>query len=307
MNPSTSQSMTHVHGMMLLTIVLASSSFPVGAAITHALEPAVLMFLRFVLAVLLFAPYVFIKHGWKLPTWQDFGRYATLSVPLVIFFWCMFESLRYTSALNTGALYTIVPGITGLYAFLINQERIGRRRTLGLALGILGALWINFRGDLESMIQFEFNRGDLIFLAGCFGMALYNPLVKRLYRNEPSEIMTFWTLFTGSLWLGVLSGSRVWDVQWAEVELTVYGGVLYLAFFSTLCTFFLVQYSTVRLGATKVASYTFLTPICVLLINVLIGKGTPAWLTLPGILFVLLAMLIIQQDTTILRQLKSAR
>jgi len=53
----------YVHGLMLLTITLAASSFPVVAAITNELPPEIIMFLRFALATALFAPYVLLKHG----------------------------------------------------------------------------------------------------------------------------------------------------------------------------------------------------------------------------------------------------
>ncbi len=47
---------------ILLTIILVASSFPVGAAITNELPPAIIMFMRFLLAATLFAPYVFYKE-----------------------------------------------------------------------------------------------------------------------------------------------------------------------------------------------------------------------------------------------------
>ena len=57
-----------------------------------------------------------------------------------------------------------------------------------------------------------------------------------------------------------------------------------------------MQYSTIRLGATKVASYSFLTPILVLAIDFLLGRGTMITSLIPGILMVTMAMLIIQND-----------
>jgi len=132
----------YVHALMLMAIILAASSFPVGAAITNGLPPEILMFLRFLLASALFAPFVFIKHGIKLPSRRALLNYNILSIPLVVFFWCMFESLRYTSILNTGALYTIVPAITAVFALLINREMTGKIRSFGLFLGTIGALWI---------------------------------------------------------------------------------------------------------------------------------------------------------------------
>ena len=285
-----------VHGLMLLTITLAASSFPVVAAITHKLPPESIMLLRFTLAAALFAPYVLLKHGLMIPSSAYLLRYMILSIPLVAFFWCMFESLRYTSILNTGALYTTVPAITAVYALFINQEAIGKSRSVGLVIGTVGALWIVFRGDQDAFLGLELNYGDVIFLIGCLFLGLYNPLVKRFYRGEPMEIMTFWVLISGSMWLFMLSGQNIFYIDWLQVDQKVYTGVLYLALFPTLLSFFLLQFSTVRIGATKVAAYGFLTPVLVIIISILVGMETFIPDTTPGILLVIGSMFLIQRE-----------
>lgn len=167
-----------VHGLMLLTSILIASSFPVGAAITHALPPAALMFLRFLLAALLFSPYVFIRNGVSFPSFKHSIDYMIISIPLVVFFWCMFESLRYTSLLNTGALFTLVPTATAFFAILINKETISKKRALGILLGTLGAIWIVFRGNWNTLVGLNLNYGDLVFLIGVLSLGLYNVFIK---------------------------------------------------------------------------------------------------------------------------------
>ena len=283
---------------MVLTIVLAATSFPVGAAITNGLPPSIMMFVRFSLAALLFAPYVFIKNGLTLPPVKNILYYSILSVPLVIFFWCMFESLRYTSVLNTGALYTLVPAITAVYALFINHEVISRFRILGLLLGTAGALWIVFRGDYHALIHLELNYGDVVFMIGCLFMGLYNPLVKKLHGGEPMEIMTFWVLLLGACWLLILSGSNVLNVNWYSIENTVYAGILYLALFCTLITFFLLQLCVVQIGPTKVAAYGFLTPLLIISISLMLGLDEFEMVILPGVFLVIISMYIIQKEPT---------
>lgn len=293
---SSLNSVGHVHALMLLAIILAASSFPVGAAITKKLPPEILMFLRFLLASALFAPLVFIKHGIKLPSRRALLNYNILSIPLVVFFWCMFESLRYTSILNTGALYTVVPAITAIFALLINREMTGKIRSFGLFIGTIGALWIVFRGNLNSFLGLEINYGDFIFLVGCLFLGLYNPLVKRTYEGEPMEVVTFWVLLSGSIWLLIVSLNGITDVHWLNVEQHVYLGILYLSLFSTLITFFVINFSTVRIGATKVAAYGFLTPVLVIIMSILSGMEPFETVTIPGLLMILAAMYLIQKD-----------
>lgn len=294
-------STTKAHWLMLLTIVLAASSFPVGAAITNELSPSVMMFIRFSLAAILFSPYVFIKNDFQTPSKKKVFYYTILSIPLVVFFWCMFESLRYTSVLNTGALYTLVPVITAVFTLLINREVTTKFRSIGLIIGTLGALWIVFRGDYVAFLGLKLNYGDFIFIVGCIFLGLYNPLVKKFHSGEPMEIMTFWVLLFGACWLLIISSTSILDVDWYTIEISVYAGVLYLALFTTLVTFYLLQLCVVKIGPTKVAAYGFLTPVFVIVISAAIGMEELELVTLPGILMVIMAMFIIQKEPKVSR------
>lgn len=295
---STTQSNTLVHTLMLLMVALVASSFPVGKTIATGLPPELLVFIRFLLAALCFAPYVFIKNGWHLPTNRKLLVYTLLSIPLVAFFWCMFEALRYTSALNTSTIYTTVPAITALYVLFINREKTSKRRALGLLLGTLGALWIIFRGDIQELLQMKLNYGDALFLIGCLFMGAYNPLIKKFYSGEPMEVMTFWVIAIGSIWLLMLALPALKTQVWSQVSMDVYIGTAYLAIFTTLITFFLLQFGTLRLGPTQVASYGFLTPVFVVILNFVSGIDGFQWQLFPGVLLILTAMVLVQKTAT---------
>ena len=296
MTELTNNSKRNAHGLMLISILLAATSFPIGAAITNNLPPAVMMFMRFLLAALMFAPYLMLKNTLYLPTPKRMLGYVVLSIPLAVFFWCMFEALRYTSAINTGALYTLVPAITAIYALFINKEITHTFRSAGLFIGTLGALWIVFRGDYAALINLNLNYGDFIFVVGCFFLGVYSPLIKRIYYGEPMEVMTFWVLISGAGWLLLASSRQLSDIDWSNVSYEVYAGILYLALFTTLITFFLLQICVVRIGATKVATYGFLTPIFVIIMSIALGTDHFAMALLPGIVMVIRAMFVIQYD-----------
>jgi drug/metabolite transporter (DMT)-like permease len=283
-----------VHGQMILARALIAVSFPVGVAITHGLEPELLILARFALATLLFAPYVVWRHGLALPTPKALLGYAAISACLVIFFWCMFEALRHTSALNAGAIFTLVPGLSALYAWVLVRERLGRHRLVALGCGLAGALWVVFRGDPERLLALDLNRGDLIFAAGSLALALNMPLVRRLHRDEPTAVMTFWVLAMSTLWLVLLNNAAIWQTDWAAVDGSVYAGIAYLAVFTTIVTFFIQQHATLNIGPTRVTSYSYLNPALVVLVEWLAGHGLPSPITLPGVIIILAATVVLQ-------------
>ena len=283
------------HALAFLMTVIISTSFPLGEHITHGLDPAVLMCIRFILAALLMAPIVAWREGLALPTARSCLRYLALGAPLAFFFWCMFEALRYTSALNTSAIFTIVPGLSALFGALLVGERLGLHRLAALFLGMIGAVWIIFRGDPDRLIALDVTIGDGIFLAGCVGFGIYGPLIKRLHRDEPVLVQTFWTLVAASLWLVPASNVKLWRTDWLSVEPLVWGGIVYLAIFSTIVTFFLTQYTTLRIGPTRVQAYSYALPAIVLLLDLALGKSAPPLMTIPGLAIVLVASLVVQR------------
>lgn len=284
-----------VHGLMLLAAILVSSSFTVGKAITHGLDPAVLILLRYLLATLLFAPLVIGKRLLFLPPARQLFGYSAISACTVGFFWCMFAALRHTTAINTSIIFTLVPGISGVYSAVFLHERLGRNRLLALLFGMFGALWVIFRGDVHRLLAMDINQGDLLFLAGCFLMAAYTPLVKVVHRQESMLVMTFWVLATGCLWLFILSADTLTAVDWQGVEPMVWLGIIYLAIFTTIVTFYLTHLATPYLGPTRVMAYSYFYPAFVLLIDWLTGTPLPAPIILPGVAVVTLAIVVIQR------------
>ena len=287
--------------LMLVVATLVSTSFTVGAAIAADLDPVLLTLLRFLLASLILAPIMIWRHGLTLRG-PFIGRCAVISLCLVIFFWAMFLALRYTTALNTSVIFTLVPMFSGVYSLVLVAERLDRARLLALVVGLVGALWVIFRGDLDLLLAMAWNRGDLIFLGGCLFMGLYTPLVKLFHRGESMLEMTFWVLITGSGWLLLIGAGKLWSLDWAAVSLRTWAGIGYLALFTTVITFFLTQYCVPFIGPTRSMAYSYLYPALVLVIDLVLGNGLPPAGAMPGVAIVLAAMVVLQYSRRDKRQ-----
>lgn len=286
--------MLKIHLLLLFGAVLVSGSFPIVASISKDLDPVVLTLLRFALASILFAPFIWYRYS-LVVSFRALLRYSLISLTLVLCFGSMFLALRYTTVLNVSTIFTIVPGLSGLYAMVLNKERLGRPRLIALFLGIIGALWIIFRGDVVLFVEFSWSKGDLIFLVGCLFMGFYTPLVRLFHRGESMLQMSFWIMVTGTFWLLLLAGPKLVDVSWTDVAPRVWAGIVYLAVFSTIITFFITQYALLFLGPTRVAAYSYLYPGLVLVLGLFLGDVWPGMKILPGVVIVLVAMIVIQK------------
>ena len=282
------------HLLMLLCALLVSTSFSVGELIADDLDPAVITLVRFTVAALVLLPVIAVKHGLRVSL-AGLCRYGMISGCLVAFFWCMFFALRFTTALNTSVLFTTVPAISAVYSLIVVRERFDKQIGVALLVGLIGALWVIFRGNLEVVFGLTWNKGDLIFLIGCFAMGFYTPLIKLLYRGEPMEVMTFWVLVTGCLWLIPLGGPPLLEINLDEVAGYVWWWISYLALFTTVATFYLTQYATPVIGPTRTMAYSYLYPGFVLIIDLALGRDFPGIAVVPGLLCIFGAMLLLQR------------
>lgn len=294
--PRTAGRLLGVHALMVLATLLLALTFPIGHEIADGMDPTVLMTVRFAMAVVLFAPYVAWRERLALPSPGALARYAAISATMVGYVWCMFEALRHTSALNTGAIVTLVPGLSAIFSAVLLRERLGASRVIALALATIGALWVVFRGDPDRVLAVDLNIGDAIFFAGCVSLGLYTPFI-RLWQQEGERplTVTFWIIVTAFIWLLLASNTKLATTDYAAVGLEVYGGAAYLAIFTTIVTFFIFQYCTPRIGATRAIAYNYLFPAFVLVLVWLMGQETPPLIVLPGVAIVLAASVVVQR------------
>jgi len=86
-------------------------------------------------------------------------------------------------------------------------------------------------------------------------------------------------------------------MDWSVVPLKGWAGVVYLAIFTTVITFFLTQYAVPFIGPTRVMAYSYLYPPLILLVDWALGHRLPPARTLPGIVLIGLTMIIVQRDS----------
>lgn len=280
------------HLLMLLSSFLVGTSFIVGEHITNDIDPLILCFVRFVLASTILGTFLYIR-GVLHASWSLLFRSAVISFTMVIFFWTMFAALRFTTPLNTAVIFAMTPLLASIYSLILGYEKWKTKRMLALVYGGVGALWVVFQGSFATFIEMSWNKGDLIFLGGCVVMAFYAPAIKKMGRGEDSLVMTFWVLFSGTLWLLIFSLPVLFSYAWSVVSLSSWWWVVYLVFFTTIATIYCNQRAVQQIGPVRVAAYSYLYPAIVLVLNVILGRGLPHLNVLPGAVIVVSAMYFI--------------
>ncbi|CDF93996.1 MULTISPECIES: DMT family transporter [unclassified Pseudomonas] len=256
------------HWGMLIWAMLIASSFFAAAQVSHSIDPILLTGLRLLFSALLFLPLVLLKNTSPI-TARGLLAHAVLGLLLATYFGSLFEALRYTSAVNTATLYTLVPLITLFFeVFLLPSPNL-KTRLLPMLIAAAGAVLLTLKGTAPGQMPALYP--VLVFGVGCVAMALYSPLSQRFkakaLKGRDPVAMTFWNMLFGSLFLllfCLFSGGWRSGLQLSMLDI---GWLVYLALFGTLATFWLLHRAIGVIAPSTVISYVYLNTLFVTLLN----------------------------------------
>lgn len=286
------------HLAMLGFSALVAGSFSLGALVANDIAPAALNALRFGISAVAVGVVIGLRGG----AGQVAGalvapwRYGVLGLLFAIYFVTMFEGLKTAPPVSAAAVFTLTPVMSAGFGWLLLRQRMGGRIALALGLGAAGAIWVIFRADWAAIRAFEIGPGEAIFFWGCVAHAAYTPLVRRLNRGEPVLAFTFLTLVGCAAILVVWGAGDILATDWAGLRPLVWVTLLYTAVIASSTTVLLVQYASLRLPASKVMAYTYLTPSWVLLWELALGEPVPPVLVLAGVGLSVSALALLLKD-----------
>nr|WP_298105621.1 DMT family transporter [uncultured Shinella sp.] len=266
------------HLAMLLFAVLIAGSFSFGGLAARYMEAEPLTLWRYIMTIVVMAALAF--GAFRVPAvWpKEIWRFLLLGGLIAIYMLTMFTALEYTSPIATGAVFTLMPLLSAGFALPVLGQKTRPGVLAGLVIAAAGAVWVIFRGNIADILAFDVGTGEMIFFAGVVCHALYVPLIRRFDRGEPAVAFGFWVTAGAAIWL-IAPGIRgLVATDFSALPVTVYAAVTYLAVVTTAGTFLLLQYASMRLPASKVLGYGYLTPSFIILLEGILGHG---WASLP--------------------------
>jgi drug/metabolite transporter (DMT)-like permease len=261
------------HLAMLLFAILIAGSFSLGGLAATRMPGFAVNLLRYAVATGAMAAFGI----WVLKATPRFPvapwRFLLLGGLMAIYMSTMFKALEFTSPVATGAVFTLMPLISAGFAWLFMRQITRRGVLLSLFIAAAGAVWVIFRGDVGAILAFDVGAGELIFFVGVVCHAAYAPLLRRLNRGEQPFEFAFWGVAATFLWLILPGLPALRTVELTETPAIVWVAILYLSLVTTIITFMLLQFASMRLPAPKVLAYGYLTPSFIILLEGLIGHG----------------------------------
>jgi drug/metabolite transporter (DMT)-like permease len=234
----------------------------VGRLAAGHIPPVTLSFLRWSLAFLIVLPFAW-KH--LVRDWAairaGLGMMVLLSITGIGAFNTMqYWALEHTQALNTLLLQSAGPLFVAGWALVLLGIRLTLAQAGGIALSLAGVLVILLHGDLTTLKNIEFNRGDLIFILALAMFGLYSVL--SLKRPEIHGLS--FVCFTFGCGAAALIPLLIWEMFTRPLMQLNTANLLtlfYVAVFPSTLAYLCFNRGVQLIGANRAAPFFHLIPV----------------------------------------------
>lgn len=286
----TSPSAAAAYAALAVTSLLWSGNTITGRALYEAIPPAAFAFWRWVLILVLLAPFVareLVRH-WPVirRSWPMLAALGLMSTALyhALIFW----ALHYTAAINAQLLNSTIPLWVLLIAWLALGARPTRREWLGLAVSATGVVAILARGEWQRFAALEFNAGDLLMLGGMLVWSVYTLCLPR----RPLELSAFaYTFVAGAFGLAGLAPLYAWELASGRGGFALTGevvaGILYTAVFASIVATATFNFGVDGAGAARASFFTHLVPVFGAVLGVWLLGEPVGWYHFAGFALIL--------------------
>jgi len=167
--------------LLILTTLFWSGNFVLSRGMHTEIPPFTLAFWRWTLALLILSCFSLRHLLAQRRLVLTHGKYITMQGILGVagFNSLIYLAIQTTTAINAVLVNSCTPIIIVLLSWALYNDRLSLRQYLGVAISLVGVMLIISQGELATLLQLRFNRGDiLVFIAaGCW--ALYSANLKK--------------------------------------------------------------------------------------------------------------------------------
>ncbi len=249
----------------------------------QTMEPLQLTFWRWVLAAV---PLLVLAHFVERPDWRAvLRRWPVLLLLSALgmsgYTLLLYSALQNTSALNASLVTAANPALIMVLAVVLLRDRPRPLSWVGIALGLLGVLLVLTGGELQRLLTFSINKGELLIVGAITVWGLYTIIARRL--SIPAITSTAVQVAMAA---AVLSPVAV--VAGAGLPETPAEGwsLAFIALFPSLGSYLLWNLALKRTTAANAGNYLNLIAVFTAIITVILGQPITVPQVLGGVLVI---------------------
>lgn len=285
--------------LLIIANVLWASSYTAAKFVLHDASVNVMNALRMSIAALILIPLLIVKRKDLRLTRRDIPQLALLAlVGFVINKMLEYGGLALTTASDVALLITSESMYTAVLSWLLLRERFRWWTAGALLLGFFGVYLIVERSLLPNIpsgggaLRIV---GDLLVVLALVFEAFYTVRGKALLVKHSPLLITA-AAIAGSMvfWLPVM-GWELLTVGWHPLGPLAWGGVVWLALFSTVVGYLAWFQGLAKVDGSAAAATLFIQPLLGTLLAIVFLHEQLSTMTLVGGLLIIVSVFIISR------------
>jgi drug/metabolite transporter (DMT)-like permease len=166
-----------------------------------------------------------------------------------------------TSAVNLSLIAISIPIFIIAISRIAFKEKISTVKIRGIVTIVTGVLVLITKGSVQSLLEINFNIGDLLMLLGCFFFASYTILVRLKPKEISSKVFLFTIFIIGTT---LLLPFYIWEhLYYNQVTFdstTIYA-TTYVGICASLISYYLWNEAIRLIGTNNTALIYYLIPV----------------------------------------------
>ena len=280
---------------LIFATLFWSGNFIVGkAASLFDIPPFTLNFYRWFCAWLILAPFtlkeIFEK---RIYIFENKKLIIVLGITsITLFNSIVYYSLNFTQVITGVLMISTIPVMIIFFSSILKIEKTNFYQVLGVVFSMCGVVIIITKVDVETLLQLNFNKGDLWMTVAMFSWALYSTLLKskKLALSQISllqVIITAGLIFLLPIYL--IEGSLGYR---PNLDMPFLFTLAFVVIFPGLSSFIFWIKGISIIGANRSGLFLHLMPIFSTLMAIVIFKEKFMFYHLIGAIFIIIGLLL---------------
>ena len=187
---------------------------------------------------------------------------------------CMMFGLANTSPIDGSIISTSTPLIVLFLSAIVGVERMSKTKTIGLLLGMVGAIAIIVSSNHSSHDSSSVE-GNLLILTSACVSAAYMVWFKRLVGKYRITTLLRWIYCASAIVMLPIGAHDIWTTDFAVMDTKIILASLFVLIVPTYIPNLLLNYSLRVVAPTVTSIYAYIQPVVAIALAVAMGLDRP--------------------------------
>ena len=248
--------------------------------------PIALNFWRWALALSILLPLTMkalVRHRaliaseWKVIAGLGFTGVAAFNT-------CVYAALTQTTAINALIILSTTPMMIVFISWCLG-EPVRLHQGAGILVSLLGALALICRGELEALLNYQFNEGDIWMCAAVLLWSVYSILLKKRPQELPQLALLSSSVIVGVAIMVPAYAYSLWIGQVLILDAGSVMAILYISVFPSFLAFVFWNRGVASIGPVRAGMFIHFMPLFGAVLSIwFLGEGLARYHIVGGFL-----------------------